>query len=106
MSSVNKVIGIDNNNNRVVKSKQLPNLKKWALPEFEGTRCNLLEVVLGLGVPCEHFESSDEPTNTWVKVLNGLWDNTAGALRKHEAPAARSSCVLRKQGSDRDRTLP
>ena len=93
---MNDAIEIDNNNSSTIKLKRLSSLKKWVLPEFEDTRCNPLEVVLGPWVLHEHFELSYESANAWVKVLNGLWEDVVGALRKYEAPRSKKRLCLAK----------
>ena len=60
---------------------RLPNVKRWLLPEYEGLRCDMLEVVLAAGVAYQCTKLKDEPTNPWRKVCNGLWDKERGEFR-------------------------
>ena len=71
MTDVIEVDG-DTNTNHNNNKGRLPNVKRWLLPEHEGSRCDMLEVVLAAGVACQRMKLKDEPTNPWRKVCDGL----------------------------------
>ena len=79
---VNGDANTTHNNNK----GRLPNVKRWLLPEHEGLRCDMLEVVLVARVAYQHMKLKDEPINQWLKACNGLWDKERGMFRNYEEP--------------------
>ena len=74
----------DTNPNANNDKGRLPNIKRWLLPECEGSWCDMLEVKLVAGVACECVKLKDEPKSQWKKACNVLWDKERGVFRDYE----------------------